>query len=432
KRRKRVAFYTFGCRLNQAETAIIEKGFAGGDFEVVDYRQGPDLLVVNTCTVTENGDADTRRLVNRIARDNPDVRIALVGCQAQVQKGKLLDLPNIDWVVGNARKMEMARIVRESPWGTPPQLITPTIKKEPFTIPFPGVDARHTRANLKIQDGCDFFCSFCEIPYARGRARSRDFADILDEAQHLTRAGHHELVLTGINIGTYREEERDLVAVIRALAEVPDLWRIRISSIEPTTIAHAVLEDMAQSEKLCRHLHIPLQAGSEAILSAMQRKYSVGEFRDFLMLAHRTIPGVCLGTDVIVGFPGEDEAAFEESYALLLDLPFAYFHVFSYSDRDHAKASSYEAALKVAPEVIKERSRRLRELSNRKRRVYQETFLGTEQLVLFEQHKKGVWSGLTDTYIRVEVRSEQALKNQLLPVRLERLAGQNVEGRLVD
>ncbi len=426
----KVAFYTFGCRLNQAETAIMQQGFASQRYRVVDYRDKPDVVVVNTCTVTENGDADTRRLVNRLRRINPEVKIALVGCQAQVQKEQLLSLPNVHWVVGNARKMEIEHILSRE--NETPQLITPTIGRESFTIPFTGFDERHKRANLKIQDGCDFFCSFCEIPYARGRARSREFEDILKEARELSAAGHHELVLTGINIGTYGYKDVTLVDVISALEKLPDLWRIRISSIEPTTIAGEIVERMAQKSKLCRYLHIPLQSGSDAVLRAMNRNYTAAEFDEFIRTAARSVPEICLGTDVIVGFPGETEADFEETYRLLLDLPLAYFHVFSYSAREHARTARMPEREPIPREIISERSKRLRELSLRKRQVYYRKFLGKTERVLFEQQKDGSWNGLTDTYIRVKVASDADLSNRLLPVALEGIDGQAMLGRLAD
>ncbi|MFQ5583990.1 MAG: radical SAM protein, partial [Calditrichia bacterium] len=212
----RIAFYTFGCRLNQAETATIEESFRQREYEVVDYRNGADVVVVNTCTVTENGDADTRRFVNKILRHNPQSKIALVGCQAQVQREKLLDLPGVQWVVGNARKTEFLKILESGGLDTS-QVITPVIPRDSFTIPVSAIDRHHTRANLKIQDGCDFFCSFCEIPSARGRGRSREFGDILSEARKLVEAGHQELVLTGINIGTYHYNGKIFVDVLNSL-----------------------------------------------------------------------------------------------------------------------------------------------------------------------------------------------------------------------
>jgi threonylcarbamoyladenosine tRNA methylthiotransferase MtaB len=427
----KIAFYTFGCRLNQAETAIMQQSFDGNTISVVDWKDQPDVLIVNTCTVTENGDADTRKLVNKARKINPDIQIALVGCQAQVQKEKLLTLPNVKWVVGNEKKMEIADIVTSADAVAAPQLITPTIQRKSFTIPFIGFDYLHTRANLKIQDGCDFFCGFCEIPYARGRARSREFHDLLNEARHLSESGHHELILTGINIGTYAYNDKTLVDVIDALSEIESLWRIRISSIEPTTIAEEIVHKLAKPGKLCRYLHIPIQSGSDYILKAMNRKYTISEFTDFIDFAYRTNPKTCLGTDVIVGYPGETDKHFQETYDILLELPFAYFHVFSYSDRDHARSSKLPKHEKISRETIMERSRKLRELSQRKRTVYNEKFIGSIEAVLFEQYKNGYWNGVTDTYIRVRVKSDQDLKNKLLPVKLEKLDRQGVVGTLV-
>lgn len=425
--RPKVAFYTFGCRLNQAETSIIQRSFEQRDYEIVDFRRDPDVVVVNTCTVTENGDADTRKLVNKINRNNPGAKIALVGCQAQVQREKLMELEGVHWVIGNERKMEFAKILESAGLDTP-LLITPPVSRNNFTLPVAGIDRHHTRANLKIQDGCDFFCSFCEIPYARGRARSRVFSDILKEANTLVSAGHQELILTGINIGTYYFKGKTIADVISELEKIDGLWRIRISSIEPTTIPGSILERMAENNKLCRYLHIPIQSGSDSVLRAMKRNYSVSEYVRFINRAYDMIADVCLGTDVIVGFPGESDSDFEETYNLLSDLPFAYFHVFSYSDREHAKSSKHGD--KVPIEEIKERSRRLRELSSRKRNAYLQKFVGGTHIVLFEEEKNGLWSGLTDHYIRVKLKSGLDLKNQPLPVNLVRIENQAMMGRL--
>ena len=424
----RVAFYTFGCRLNQAETNIIQQTFQARGYPVVDYRQQPDVVVVNTCTVTENGDADTRKLVRKLVRHNPDVQIALVGCQAQVQREKLLELPNVRWVVGNARKMDFVDIL-ENANTTEPQVITPTIERQSFTLPAAGLTTSHTRANLKIQDGCDFFCSFCEIPFARGRARSRQFDDLLQEARQLAAAGFKELVLTGINIGTYRDGNHTIVEVVEALESIDGLERLRISSIEPTTIPWALIEKMAASSKLVPHLHIPLQSGSNAILKQMKRLYTREEFAAFLERVVEAVPDVCLGTDVIVGFPGETDDDFRETYRFLKAMPFAYFHVFSYSARDHAPSRKLGNA--VPREVIQERSRLLRELSARKRRLFHQRFVGKSVSVLFEQQKNGIWEGLTPHYIRVRVKYPENLKNQIRMVRITEVNDHQVTGELV-
>lgn len=407
----RVSFYTIGCRLNQAETAILQQSFKEQGYQVVDVHSPADVVVINTCTVTENSEIDTRKLVHKIVRQQPDSRIALVGCQAQLKREALLDMPNVQWVIGNSQKMEFARILRESYTDLQPQVLTPVIQRQNFVNPAAGIDVQHTRANLKIQDGCDFFCSFCVIPYVRGRARSRIFADILQEAEQLAVAGHREIVLTGINIGLYSYQGKSLMDVIDALEKIDGIARIRISSIELSTISMEIVERMSRGSKLCRHLHIPLQSGSDLVLKAMRRKYSVSEYADFIWKVHQRVAGVCLGTDVIVGFPGETEDDFEMTYRLLSDLPLSYFHVFSYSDRPVSRSRKMEP--KISREIIERRSQVLRELSNRKREHYLEEQIGSVKLVLFEQQKGGWWSGLTDTYVRVKVKAAEDLRNQI-------------------
>src|SRR3989338_5209876 len=399
-------------------------------FRLVDPAEPADVVVINTCTVTAGGDTDTRRLVHRINRFNPRARIALIGCQAQMDKGKLLELPNVHWVIGNARKMELSSILQLT-FDTPlPQVITPTITRGGFTVPLTGVDRRHRRANLKIQDGCDFFCSFCVIPYARGRARSREFEDILREARALAAAGHKEVVLTGINVGTYRYKDYTLMDVISALEQIEGLARVRVSSIEPTTIPESLIHKMAGRTKLCRHLHIPLQSGSDTILKTMKRKYSTEEFERFIRMADERVPQICIGTDMIVGFPGETEEEFERSARNLREWPIDYAHVFSYSRRQMARSGKLPASDEIPAEVIERRSQILRDLGARKRRMFYGSFFGTRQGVLFEEKKKGEWSGLTDNYVRVVAKSRRPLANEFETVRLETARATVVEGVL--
>lgn len=425
-----VSFYTLGCRLNQSETAVLERSMQALGYRIAGENEPADIAVINTCTVTENGDTDTRRLVNRICRLNPRVRIALVGCQAQVQKEKLAALPNIRWIIGNARKMETALIIdtHVSEAGAAPQVITPPIPRGSFTVPVAGIDRRHTRANIKIQDGCDFFCSFCEIPYARGRARSREFEDILREAGALAAAGHQELVITGINVGTYQNAGYGITDVVEALEQIEGLERIRISSIEPTTIPRPLIRRMARKTKLCRHLHIPLQSASGDVLKAMKRRCTARDFHRFIQTVYETVPQVCIGTDLIAGFPGESEAHFQETLEALKKWPLHYAHVFSYSRR--SMSQSRKLAREVPAQTIQTRGRILRELSGRKRRLFYESLLGTTQKVLFEQKKNGWWTGLTDNYVRVGVRSDPPLANELRTVRMEEIQGAFIKGVL--
>lgn len=424
----KISFYTLGCRLNQSETAVIQRTFEVDGYQIVDFDNPADIVVINTCTVTENGDADTRRLVHKVSRLNPKARIALIGCQAQVQKEKLAKLPNVRWIVGNAQKMDLKSIIREMGESPTPHVIAPAISRDSFTIPSAGIDRYHTRANIKIQDGCDFFCLFCEIPYARGRARSRVFEDILLEAKALVLAGHKELIITGINVGTYREKGYTLLDVVNELEQIEGLERIRISSIEPTTIPAKLIQKMAGRTKLCRYLHIPLQSGHNEILSAMKRKYTVEEFDRFVREVHQRIPEVCLGTDVIVGFPGETQQHFQTTVDYLREAPIHYFHVFSYSNRSMAKSRHLNEM--IASDTIAKRSETLRLLSQRKRRLYYESLLGTKQKVLFEQKKGKYWTGLTDHYVRIGIVSQDHLTNQLRDVRLTEIKGQAVVGVL--
>lgn len=421
-----VSFYTLGCRLNQSETAVIETTFDRDGYRIVPFDEPADIAVINTCTVTENGDADARRLVNKACRINPRVRVALIGCQAQIQKEQLLALPNVFWVVGNQRKMDLTAIVRDFREQTGPQVIAPTITRDAFVSPVAGLREHRTRANIKIQDGCDFFCSFCEIPFARGRARSRVFSDILDEARQLVEAGHRELVVTGINVGTYRFEKYGFMDVISALEDVAGLARIRISSIEPTTIPPELFRRMSKGSKLCRHLHIPLQSGSDRVLTAMQRRYTLAEFAEFVHAVNDTVEEVCIGTDVIVGFPGEGEEQFQETRQALLSLPIHYYHVFSYSERQLAR--SRRAAVPVPATTIRRRSKDLRTIGTRQREAYHRSLVGTRQWVLFEQRKDGWFSGLTDNYVRVHVSTKENIANRLGKIKIDRVDAGKVYG----
>ncbi len=413
----RVSFFTIGCRVNQAETAALRNIFQARGYRIVDSDEAADIAVVNTCTVTHKSDMDTRRAVARLRRLNPRVRIALIGCQAQLQAEALAGLDNVAWVVGNARKSDLADIIEGASNGESAFVAVPALGRQAgFRSAVPAVDPGHTRANLKIQDGCDFFCSFCEIPFARGRARSRDVEDIICEARALVDAGHQEIVLTGINIGTYQDQGRSVIDVVRALEGIKGIERIRISSVEPLAIPEGLIDLMAGSEKLCRHLHLPFQHADNEILTRMRRRYTFEACADFVHAARAAVGDLCIGTDVIVGFPGEEAHHFETMYERLRDLPLAYFHVFSYSDRPHARSRGFDGH--VDPNVIRERSARLRQLGYRKRAQFYRGLVGQEARVLFEQKKDGYWSGVTDHFVQVRTLSEKPLKNQIRTVRL--------------
>lgn len=422
---KTASFYTQGCRLNQSETALLEQQFENFGYSVVPFEQAADVVVINTCTVTENGDADAKRLVSKIHQQHPSSGVALIGCMAQIQKDHLLKWPGVRWVVGNAHKMDLPALIESND----SMVLAPKMTKESFTLPPTTEDRHHTRANLKVQDGCDFYCAFCVIPFARGPARSREYDDILKDATSLVNSGHREIVITGVNIGTYADQDYRFLDIIKGLESIDGLDRIRISSIEPTTIPNELIEHMAVSLKLCRHLHIPIQSATDEVLTLMSRKYSMTEFNDFIEFAHETVPDLCIGTDVIVGFPGETDDLFDQTETYLRESCIDYFHVFSYSERAFARSQKMDG--QVSSHVISERSRILRELSARKRDLFYRSQLGQKIPVLIESKKQGRWTGLTDHYVRVQFDSDdQELKNQVRQVKLLSINGNYVEGSL--
>jgi threonylcarbamoyladenosine tRNA methylthiotransferase MtaB len=427
----RVTLYTLGCRLNQAETAVLTDGFHRRGFVSVEFGRETDVFVINSCTVTEGAEVECRRIVRQVLRHSPQAFVAVTGCYAQTGFEGLRRIAGIDLIVGNQFKMQLPDMI-------PP---LPQLKKQPEPRIHHGrIDPENfsqegvgtydtTRANLKIQDGCQFMCSFCLIPFARGRERSRSLEDAVREAEALVERGHQELVLTGVNIGQYRDGAADLLRFVQRLEAIDGLERIRISSIEPTTVPESLLELMSSSRKLCRYLHVPLQSGDDGILQAMNRRYSVREYQAAMESALQRIPDLCFGTDVLVGFPGEGPREFANTQAVVRNLPFAYLHVFSYSARPGTAATKLPHT--VPPTTIKERSRTLREASDQKRMVFQQRFLGRRVSVLFEAaDDEGYWPGLTDNFLRVAVRSSRRLHNTIHPVLVTGMLSDKVLGLL--
>ena len=412
------SFYSLGCRLNQTELASLAGTFQGKGYSIVEWGAPADLVVINTCSVTERGEASCRNAIRQALRRQSEAFVVVTGCYAQVGLEALRDIPGIDMIVGTEYKDKFPGFI-----GTPRKLSDPVvlhsnlIDDSDFEVPGTGVYST-TRANLKVQDGCDFFCSFCIIPFTRGRERSRKLGDLIREARELVASGYRELVLTGVNIGRYEHEGTTFAAMVQSLEEIQGLDRIRITSIEPTTIERQLVNQMASSSKLCDYFHIPIQSADRLVLEAMNRRYTPEEYRNFVELVLREVPEAGLGTDVIVGFPGETDASFERTYRFLEALPLAYFHVFSYSKRYGTKAVRHEQH--VSPQAIKERSRGLRELSTTKRRKFAGRFLGREVEVLFEQQDpSGVWTGLTGNYLRIGVVSDEPLRNEIRRVVVE-------------
>ena len=428
---KTAALHTLGCRLNQAETAVIARNLKDKGFEIVPFGQAADLTVLNTCTVTGQAESKCRQAVRKSIRSNPDSYVAVVGCYAQTGVDVLRNIDGVDMIVGNEHKMQLADLLDTLSKQEQPRVVhTPKISRDSFIVESVGLYDNNTRANLKIQDGCNFVCSFCLIARARGPARSRVYQDILSEARQLAHMGHRELVLTGVNIGTYIHDGLDFLQLLKDLDKIAGIERIRISSIEPTTLTRELIDYMAVSEKVCPYLHIPLQSGDDAILESMRRKHSAMEFADIVGYAALKIPDIGIGTDVMVGYPTESDQAFENTKHLLADVPVSYFHVFSYSDRKGT--TSYKLRPKVAPAVIKERRRIMGELAQRKRRMFYKEHIGHTENVLFEEKKEGNWSGLTGNYIRVTVNFDGDLDNQIRPVRLTAANNDFMEGEILE
>ncbi|WP_372370927.1 tRNA (N(6)-L-threonylcarbamoyladenosine(37)-C(2))-methylthiotransferase MtaB [Candidatus Uabimicrobium sp. HlEnr_7] len=414
----KASFYTLGCRLNQAETALISSTFTDNGYEIVPFSKSADVCVINSCTVTEHADSKCRQLVRQVLKRNPETYVAVVGCYSQTSSEELKKVEGIDLIIGTQEKLKVLQHIDE-PSKTPvPKIVRDTVDRKSFTIDIKNPKIKTTRANIKIQDGCDFMCSFCVIPFARGRARSRAFWDIQREAIDLASQGFKELVVTGVNIGTYQFEDKSFLDVIKMLLTIPGLERIRISSIEPTTIPLELLDIMADNEKLCSHLHIPLQSGCDKTLQAMRRKYTIKEYMDFIDLAYKKMPNVMLATDIIVGFPGETDEDFAQTCATFNNSPLTYVHVFSFSQRD--KTAANRLPEKVTTEVKKQRSKKLHILSNDKKLKFYEQSLGqTVRLLLENKDHSGRWQGFSDNYIKIAVDIPGASKNDLINVQLK-------------
>ena len=402
-------------------------------YQRVEFGEPTDLLVLNTCSVTEGAEVDCRRAIRRTLRQSPQAFVAVTGCYAQTRLHALQTIPGVDLVLGNQFKMNLPDYVYQKDLSgkhaTPTIRHTGTIDRGDFEQEGVG-DFETIRANLKIQDGCNFMCSFCLIPFARGRERSRHVDDAVREAEQLVERGHKEIVLTGVNIGQFATEGRGIIELIQRLEAISGLARIRISSIEPTTIPETLLDYMASSSKLCRFLHVPLQSGDDEILKSMNRRYTVKEYCDWVEHAAQKIPDVCIGTDLMVGFPGESEQQFANTRAVVNALPLAYFHVFSYSARPGTAATRMGNPVPV--KTIKARSKNLLELSRLKRAEFYKQYIDRCMSVLFESSDSaGWWTGLTDNFIRVRVPSKTVAENEIHRVQLIGAIGEAALGQVI-
>ncbi|MCS6897815.1 MAG: tRNA (N(6)-L-threonylcarbamoyladenosine(37)-C(2))-methylthiotransferase MtaB, partial [Nitrospira sp.] len=353
---RRASLHTLGCRLNHAESAVLGEGLRRKGFELVEFGQPTDLLVLNTCAVTEDAERTSRYLIRKTLKHSPHAFIAVTGCYAQIGVERLSREGGIDLIVGNQFKLDLPSYLpsphRLEKRRSPEIVSTKILPRHDFDLPYFG-EPDSTRAPIKIQDGCNAMCSFCIIPFSRGHERSRRIDDIFAEAATLAARGYREIVLTGVNIGRYLYEGHDFCSLLRRLERIEGIDRIRISSIEPSTVGDELLDLLAGSSKLCPSLHIPLQSGDDTILKAMNRRHTVKAYAHLIERAVTKIPHLGLGTDLMVGFPGETEAAFRNTVAIATDLPFSYFHVVPYSPRPGTAAARMKQA--VSPSLVSKR-----------------------------------------------------------------------------
>lgn len=424
--KKKVAFYTLGCKLNYAETSTIARGFQEDGFQRVDFSERADMYVINTCSVTENADKRFKTIVKQAQKANPDAFVAAIGCYAQLKPEELAAVDGVDLVLGATEKFKITDYINDLSKNDFGKVHSCEIGEADFYVGSYAIGDR-TRAFLKVQDGCDYKCTYCTIPLARGISRSDTLENVLRNAREISARGIKEIVLTGVNIGDYgkgefgdKKHENTFLDLVRALDKVEGIHRLRISSIEPNLLRNETIDFVARSNSFVPHFHIPLQSGNDTILKLMRRRYLKGVYLDRVKKIKETMPDACIGVDVIVGFPGETDEYFLETYHFLNELDISYLHVFTYSERDNTQAATMQG---VVPKGVRnKRSKMLRGLSVKKRRAFYESQLGTKRTVLFEgENKEGYIQGFTENYVKVKAPWNPELVNGLHEVELREI-----------
>ena len=425
---KRVAFHTLGCKLNFSETATISRDFLNHGFEKVNYRDQADIYVLNTCSVTENADKEARKFIRQAKQRNPNSSVAVIGCYAQLKPNDIAAIDGVDIVLGAEEKFNLLNHLDSINLNGSTKVIQSEIDQvHKFTPSYSS--AERTRSFLKIQDGCDYTCSFCTIPLARGQSRSDTIAKTLKVAKEVAETDTKEIVLTGVNIGDYGKGSNEtFFDLIQQLDLLDGIDRIRISSIEPNLLTNEIIEFCASSKKFMPHFHVPLQSGSDKILGAMRRRYKRDLFVNRVTRIKQTIVDACIGVDVIAGFPGETEKDFLDTYNFLNELDISYLHVFTYSERPNT--DSIEMSEIVSKEIRRERSKMLHILSDKKRRFFHDQFINKYRPVLFENMKNGKLLGHTDNYIQIQMEGSSNLINSIHSVKLIDNHGIIVDGKL--
>ena len=414
--RKKVAFYTLGCKLNFSETSTIARSFKEEGFERTDFSQKADMYVINTCTVTENADKKFKDIVKLAQKSNPDAFVAAVGCYAQLKPEELANVNGVDLVLGATEKFKITDYINDLSKNDFGEVHSCDIEEANFYVGSYSIGDR-TRAFLKVQDGCDYVCTFCTIPLARGISRSDKLEKVLANAKEISDQGIKEIVLTGVNIGDYgkgefgnKKHEHTFLELIQSLDRLVGIERIRISSIEPNLLKNETIKFVSESNAFVPHFHIPLQSGSNTLLRLMKRRYQRELYQERVHVIKKYMPNACIGVDVIVGFPGETDELFLETYHFLKELNISYLHVFTYSERVNTPAAKME--LVVPQNVRKKRSKMLRSLSVKKRRLFYESQLDSSHSVLFEaENKKGYIHGFTENYVKVKAPWNPVLVN---------------------
>ena len=424
--RKKVAFYTLGCKLNFSETATIARNFQDEGFDRVEFSEFADIYVINTCSVTENADKRFKTIVKQAQRSNLEAFVIAVGCYAQLQPEELAAVDGVDLVLGATEKFKITDYLNELTKNESAAIHSCEIEDADFYVSSYSIGDR-TRAFLKVQDGCDYKCTYCTIPLARGISRSDTLQNVLNNAKKIADQGIKEIVLTGVNIGDYgkgefgnKKHQHTFFELVQALDTIKGIHRLRISSIEPNLLKDNTIDFVAQSNSFVPHFHIPLQSGSNLMLKAMRRRYMKELYQDRVSHIKSVMPNACIGVDVIVGFPGETDDLFLETYNFLNSLDISYLHVFTYSERPNTPAATLPGV--VPKSVRSKRSKMLRGLSAKKRRAFYESQIGSKRTVLFEgENKEGYIHGFTENYIKVKASWNPELVNTLHEVSLSEI-----------
>ncbi|AJA67502.1 tRNA (N(6)-L-threonylcarbamoyladenosine(37)-C(2))-methylthiotransferase MtaB [Myroides odoratimimus] len=424
--RKKVAFYTLGCKLNFSETSTIARNFAEEGFDRVDFEEVADIYVINTCSVTENADKQFKQIVKKAQKKNDKAFVAAVGCYAQLKPEELASVDGVDLVLGATEKFKITDYINDLSKNEMGQVHSCEISEADFYVGSYSIGDR-TRAFLKVQDGCDYKCTYCTIPLARGISRSDTMDNVLKNAAEISAQNIKEIVLTGVNIGDYgkgefgnKKHEHTFLELVQELDKVEGIERLRISSIEPNLLKNETIDFVSKSRTFVPHFHIPLQSGCNDILKKMKRRYLRELYVERVEKIREVMPDCCIGVDVIVGFPGESDEKFLETYNFLSDLDISYLHVFTYSERDNTEAVDMDEV--VPMNVRNKRSKMLRGLSVKKRRAFYESQIGKEKTVLFEgENKEGYIHGFTENYVKVKTPWDPALVNTLHAVKLTKI-----------